>query len=158
MTVYAYEILLDGLSLNATIETLSLSYRYSILVYSMGNFIATNKAIKTLELARNDMSMVEIVDIASGLKHNTSIRTLDLSNNPVGNVDLSDALKTNMTLENLILNHCDIGDEGAKALAKSLVSNTGLLTVDLRFNKFGNEGKLALSQVSKHNPFCIITY
>ncbi|KAI8602835.1 hypothetical protein EDD21DRAFT_413601, partial [Dissophora ornata] len=67
------------------------------------------------------------------------------------------ALKTNTTLTTLNLRYNSIGNEGALALLEALKTNTTLTTLDLRINSIGKEGVLALSNVSKASGYNIET-
>jgi len=56
--------------------------------------------------------------LSDALKSNTTLTTLDLSHNSIGDSgaeSLSDALKSNSTLTTLYLNNNSIGDSGAKS-------------------------------------------
>ena len=64
---------------------------------------------------------------------------------------LAKALQTNTSLTRLNLNLNNISDEGAKALANALQTNTSLTTLDLRWNDIGAEGVTALANALKTN-------
>ena len=64
---------------------------------------------------------------------------------------LAAALETNTALTHLNLASNSIGDEGAKALAAALKTNTALTHLDLASNSIGNEGVSALAAALKTN-------
>jgi hypothetical protein len=64
---------------------------------------------------------------------------------------LADALKSNTTLTSLYLDRQSIQDDGAKALADALKSNTALRTLRLDTNSIQNEGVTALAHALKEN-------
>src|SRR3990167_8895979 len=66
---------------------------------------------------------------------------------------LAKALQTNTSLTRLNLNLNNISDEGAKALANALQTNTSLTTLDLRWNDIGAESVTALANALQHNFF-----
>jgi hypothetical protein len=99
-------------------------------------------------------------------KNNTSLKSLDLSNNRVLTSETARALAENKTLTELDLSNNSIDDEGAKALAandtlrilnlsnnsiddegaKALAANDTLRILNLSDNKIGDEGAIALSK------------
>ncbi|KAF9434905.1 hypothetical protein BGZ76_007230 [Entomortierella beljakovae] len=64
---------------------------------------------------------------------------------------LVNSLKTNIALVTLNLKGNKIGNGGALALSEALRTNTTLTTLDLEGNSIGNEGALALSETLKTN-------
>lgn len=64
---------------------------------------------------------------------------------------LAETLKTNSALTKLSIPSNSIGDVGAKALAEALKSNSALTTLDLEGNLIGDEGAMALAEVLKSN-------
>ena len=64
---------------------------------------------------------------------------------------LAEALKTNTTLTDIILDNNKIGDEGAKAIAEALKTNTTLINLKLSTNIIGDEGANALAEALKTN-------
>jgi len=63
------------------------------------------------------------------------------------------ALKTNTTLQELSLRHCDIGSEGAAVLANALKTNWTLIELDLVYvkNKIGSEVLVAIDMALDRN-------
>jgi len=82
------------------------------------------------------------------------VKTLDLSNNPIGSEDASafaGMLATNESLTELVMNGCSIEGEGALAFASMLKSNNCLQTLELNDDSFGVEGAVNLIESLKHN-------
>ncbi|KAF9577007.1 hypothetical protein BGW38_008081, partial [Lunasporangiospora selenospora] len=92
--------------------------------------------------------------IIKALKTNSTLTTLDLFSNGIGDDGakaLAEALKINSALTNLYLNHNSIGVNGAKALAESLKVNSTLTTLDSYNNIIGDDGAKALAEALKIN-------
>jgi Ran GTPase-activating protein (RanGAP) involved in mRNA processing and transport len=60
-------------------------------------------------------------------------------------------LKKNQDVTNLCIGSCNIGDEGAIALAKALKDNETLLKLEIHCNLFGDEGAIAFAEMLKVN-------
>eukprot|EP00812_Abedinium_dasypus_P001934 NODE_1234_length_1201_cov_315.315009.p1 GENE.NODE_1234_length_1201_cov_315.315009~~NODE_1234_length_1201_cov_315.315009.p1 ORF type:complete len:383 (+),score=118.59 NODE_1234_length_1201_cov_315.315009:124-1149(+) len=71
---------------------------------------------------------------------------------------LAEALKTNKTLERLLLQVNNIGDDGAKALAEALKSNDTLTRLSLGMNRIGRDGAKALAEALKSNDRLTMLY
>ncbi|KAF9990533.1 hypothetical protein BGZ75_001406 [Mortierella antarctica] len=96
----------------------------------------------------------KITDLAEVLKTNSTLSTLTLQNNSIGDDGakaLGEALKTNSTLTTLDLNNNSIGDDGAKMLGEALKTNSTLVTLDLRGNLIWWEGFLEFLELLKTN-------
>ncbi|KAG0050177.1 hypothetical protein BGZ83_005043 [Gryganskiella cystojenkinii] len=110
--------------------------------------------------------------LAEALKTNSTLTTLNLSNNKIGDIEaqaLAEALKTNSTLTTLTLLYNQIRDIGAQALAEALKTNNTLTVLELGGNddgvstdmmgnrhvintiKIGDLGALALAGLLKTN-------
>ena len=100
------------------------------------------------------ISDARAVALAQALHHNSTLKTLDLSNNSIsdaGAVALAQALHHNSTLWKLHLSNNSIGDAGAVALAQTLHHNSTLKTLDLSNNSISDAGAVALAQTLHHN-------
>ncbi|KAF9933676.1 hypothetical protein BGZ67_004171 [Mortierella alpina] len=96
----------------------------------------------------------KITDLAETLKTNSTLTTLDLRSNAIGDSGakaLGEALKTNSTLTTLDLTNNSIGDDGAKALGKALKTNSTLATLDLRGNLIWLKGLLEFMELFRTN-------
>ena len=88
------------------------------------------------------------------LKVNTSVSSLDLSENSIGAEganSLSQALRENNFLTSLNLSKNSIGDEGANSLSQALEENDFLTSLDLSFNSISDKGAKSLFQALKVN-------
>ena len=96
------------------------------------------------------------VNIAKAIQMNTTLHTLDMSDNEISDdevIAISDCLKKNSSLEklNLSKNEIKITNEGAKMIAEALQLNTTLKQLDLSINKIFDDGATAISNVLKSN-------
>jgi hypothetical protein len=92
--------------------------------------------------------------LADALKVNTSVTTIDLWSNQIGNKNtatLADALKINKSVTAINLYYNGIGVEGASALADALKVNTSLTRINLGYNEIGDVGASALADALKVN-------
>ena len=83
-------------------------------------------------------------------------RYVSLCENKLGDTGAIDLvahlnLKKNQDVTNLCIGSCNIGDEGAIALAKALKDNETLLKLEIHCNSIGDEGAEALSEMLKVN-------
>ena len=92
--------------------------------------------------------------IAFGLCNNTTIRTLDISNNNIsklGAQEIARALHENQTLQTLNISSNDIQVDGTKALAEALHENKSLQYLDISNNNILDNGVIAISECIKKN-------
>ena len=102
-------------------------------------FFASKQSLSTLCLA---------------LRVNTSLTSLDLSENSIGDKgasSLSEALRVNTSLTSLNLVCTSIGVEGISSLSEALRVNTSLTSLNLRYNSIGDEGASSLSEALRVN-------
>ncbi|KAF9432945.1 hypothetical protein BGZ76_010115, partial [Entomortierella beljakovae] len=107
-----------------------------------------------------EMKMIHIV-LSKGFVKLPSLKLKRVSHLSLemipGEIDATDfrvlvkSLKTNTTLVNLNLRGNKIGNKGALALSEALKTNNTLTALHLRTNSIGNEGALALSKALKTN-------
>ena len=96
------------------------------------------------------------IKLATALKQNTMITTLDLRGNGIrsdGAISLGSMLKVNSALKRLYLewNCLGIWDEGLKVIGDGLAINTTLETLDLRNNKIGGGAIVQLCGCLRRN-------
>ena len=118
----------------------------------LSNFFKTNTTVKTFSMYSS--SIDGFTALAECLKYNTSLTTLSLYDNEIGNdgaAALAECLKFNTSLTTLTLFHNKIGNDGAAALAECLKNNTSLTTLDLARNRICNGGAAALAECLKYN-------
>ncbi|KAG9061306.1 hypothetical protein KI688_007284 [Linnemannia hyalina] len=108
----------------------------------------------SFELAALSIGGKEFGRLAETLKTNSTLTTLNLRDNSIGDNGaqaLSAALKINSTLTILDLGHNSIGDNGAQALSEALNTNSTLTTLNLYINSITDNGAKALSEALKTN-------
>ena len=118
-----------------------------------------NTTLEHVYLSDCNIGPVGAQHLAQALCVNTSVKTLDLSRNPLGD-DEAKALAemlggngaessgtVNTTLEYVDLSHCNIGPVGAQHLAQALCVNTSVKTLKLSVNPLGDDGAKALAEM-----------
>ncbi|KAI3907668.1 hypothetical protein MKW98_016312 [Papaver atlanticum] len=93
-----------------------------------------------------------------------SLKTLDLSNNPLGEKGVrafSALLKSQSNLEELYLMNDDITKEAAKAVTELIPSTEKLKVLHFYFNRTGDEGAVFIAKIVEASPsledFCCAT-
>jgi hypothetical protein len=130
--------LFQSLTKNKTLKSLylddcSIGSKHAV---KLADFLATNEQLVTLSLCDNDLNGQSIGILAErGLQHNTTLRKLLLSQNPIGDagaICLSKLLCSNPSIESLSLVDCEIWGPGCISLARGLAQMRGLkqLVVD----------------------------
>ena len=119
------------------------------LVYVIGS---TSSIVESLTV--DVFNFTGTSKLAEALKTNTSITTLNLHGNQIGDegiFKLTEALKPNTTITTLHLSGNQIGDEGASKLAEALKTNTTITTLWLSSNRIGDKGASNLAEALKIN-------
>ena len=99
-------------------------------------------------------SKLSLSTLCLALRVNTSLTSLDLSQNSIGDEGASylfEALRVNTSLTSLNLGCNYIGDEGASSLSEALRVNTSLASLNLGYNSIGDEGASSLSEALRGN-------
>ena len=112
-----------------------------------------NTSIRTITWELN-LSLNAVLEFASVLKINTSIRDLNLSKTNImdeGAIAIAKALMVNRSVKRIILRSNYIGDVGAKAIAEALKVNSSVQEIDLFRNIIGDEGAVAIADALKVN-------
>ncbi|XP_015777590.1 PREDICTED: protein NLRC3-like [Acropora digitifera] len=107
--------------------------------------LAFNSTVLSLEFKECNFTNV----LSRALKVNTSLSSLNLAWNSIGNEganSLAEALTVNTSLSSLNLAWNSIGNEGANSLAEALTVNTSLSSLNLAWNSIGNEGANSLAE------------
>lgn len=121
----------------------------------LGEYLATSSKLR--EVSLSDVPCFDeeqLVLIAEGLKTNRSLEKLVIHGCRVtpGGIDrLAEVLKSNCTLKQLTLSACNLAQAETKSLAILLEFNSGLVEVDLRDNLINDLGALRLAQALKFN-------
>ncbi|XP_068738348.1 protein NLRC3-like isoform X2 [Montipora capricornis] len=116
---------------------------YTTLAYTFG------KSLDLTEIRIYFESRTSIPALSQALAVNTSLTSLDLSQNSIGaegGTSLSQALAVNTSLTTLDLSDSSIGADGVTSISQALAVNTSLTTLDMSHNSIGAEGATSLSQ------------
>ena len=129
--------------------------------------LPANTAMHTLRLRGNAIDAAACSLLVAGLARNGTLRCLDLSNNNLGDAGatnlaalVSAKVTAHQTLEELVLNQCDISDAGVAALAAALAEGGGnatLATLRLRNNCLMDGAAAELAQLLRCCKKCALT-
>eukprot|EP00429_Kryptoperidinium_foliaceum_P010060 CAMPEP_0176001426 /NCGR_PEP_ID=MMETSP0120_2-20121206/116_1 /TAXON_ID=160619 /ORGANISM="Kryptoperidinium foliaceum, Strain CCMP 1326" /LENGTH=194 /DNA_ID=CAMNT_0017333965 /DNA_START=546 /DNA_END=1127 /DNA_ORIENTATION=+ len=104
-----------------------------------------NLSLENLDLSDNDISQKMVEKLANeSLMTNTTLRSLNLSTNPIGDVGaaaLAELLKFNHSIESLSLIDCEIWGPGCSSLAVAMRDMKGLksLYIDGEMEGYADE-------------------
>jgi hypothetical protein len=117
--------------------------------------LVLNRSLLFLGCSYNTPSETGVCRIGAMLRHNVTLRGLDLHDcgvNDAGAAALGRGLCHNATLTGLSLDHNNIGDSGLAELAEGLrLKVTVLVELDLRENRFEDAGIAALADALRFN-------
>jgi len=119
----------------------------------IGELIETNTSLLYLDLGWNRLTKGEASLVADPIKHNTTIKVLNLAHNAFGHgtgaSTLAMALKdnSNSTLEMLDMSYNQIGEASCLVLSHALATNDSLKRLHLDGNPLGHLGCRALLQL-----------
>ncbi|KAJ1979657.1 hypothetical protein H4R34_002743 [Dimargaris verticillata] len=108
-----------------------------------------NDSITHLYLEHSVVERTGAVLLAKTLRANTTLHTLSVAGNGIGDQGLeflAKALEVNSTIRVVNLAHNTITDRGVEHLARSLLYNTSLTTLDLSSNQVKHRGMEALTK------------
>ncbi len=128
----------DALMNGVTIHRLGLTdfyISYDSIVRLMGA-ISIHGGVRSLRLCNNNFSVRSVMYIAEMIRVNTTIRTLVIEDNTIGNagaIQLANALKSNenTTLRSLSLINCGLQKDGILSIADMLATNTTLTSFEM---------------------------
>ncbi|ETW04644.1 hypothetical protein, variant 1 [Aphanomyces invadans] len=130
---------------------------------------APSCALTELRMNMSDVDDGEVLGFAQALHTNTSLRTLELSRNLIGNAEMMNVVKPDMItggeaiaemlcnnsfLTKLDLSWNMIRLNSAVELGKALAVNNGLRELNLAYNAFGNDGTQAIG-MALHKNNCL---
>lgn len=128
----------EGLMMNSTLAKLDLTCWSGFNEedgWSVFNVVLTlNKSLTYLGLSSCKLCPDQSYSIASTLRHNNVLKTLNLSNNQFGSKGakvISAALKVNVTLTKLDISENDLNLEGSIAIGEMLTTNSTLIYLNL---------------------------
>ncbi|OLQ02249.1 Leucine-rich repeat-containing protein LOC400891-like [Symbiodinium microadriaticum] len=102
--------------------------------------------------AANDITLTGANAIFVAMLGNSSVNSLDLSSKPScvrNRIVLKEMLIYNKSLKHLNVAGTSLGHEGLQVLARGLMGNTCLLTLDISQNSAGNKGASYIAEVLK---------
>ncbi len=94
---------------------------------------SNDPALTQLDLSNQKLDATDIAILVTALENNTSLRTLDVGANSIGD-NGANALALLTNLNSLAVYNCEIGTAGAQPLATS----THLRTLDISYNEIGD--------------------
>eukprot|EP01025_Chloroclados_australasicus_P024400 TRINITY_DN24488_c0_g1_i2.p3 TRINITY_DN24488_c0_g1~~TRINITY_DN24488_c0_g1_i2.p3 ORF type:complete len:345 (-),score=74.89 TRINITY_DN24488_c0_g1_i2:23-1057(-) len=109
--------------------------------------------MQELNLSKDDV-VGKAIDTVAEIVAKHELRELNLYMNNFGDdamIKLANALKSNTTMEVLILGYNNISRRGVQALADTLSGNSQLKNLDLSYNPLGHDGIQDLVNVIKYN-------
>ena len=120
--------------------------------------LKSSHSLQHLDIHQNNLSSESVASIITGLSHNSSLTTLNISNShfSMANVDsLASVLKdhSKCTMTELDLEDCHTSSEGAVELATALCKNTALELLYMSNNPIGEhvEGVAAVAKMLVEN-------
>lgn len=103
-----------------------------------------NNSIENVNLAKQGLDEAQIAEILQALVKNTSVRSINLSGNPISNANaviLGTVLNSATTaIEDLNLAWCGLTAEGVRGIAIGLATNKTVLNLDLDENPIMDHG------------------
>ena len=140
---------------NTTLRDLDLSGAHVSKdnLFQLTSALETNTTLRKLTLGECNNEHVAY-EISSALCHNSTLRTLNLCGNAIGNKEatvLAEMLRENNSLWELDVSNNLIGEEGAEKLARSLEYNSTLEKLNLYGNAIGLRGATALALMLRTN-------
>ena len=118
---------------------------------SIALFLSQNKSLTSLDITDAGVSTRGCKVIGESLEKNSTLQTLRLDHNrgvdASGVAILGESLMRNLTLSTLSLTYCGLeGNEAAVACAAGPMKAPALRVLELKGNRFGQEGVLTLLQ------------
>jgi Ran GTPase-activating protein (RanGAP) involved in mRNA processing and transport len=130
--------------------------------------IALKTRDKALEAINNDEAILDLSDkhldikelrvIFNGLKSNSSVKTIYLGNNQIGDEAielLAELMAVNQSIVNIDLGNNNISHKGIATLAESIKNSNSLANINLEGNKIDDQSVLLLSESLLQNKSII---
>ena len=115
--------------------------------------LRVNTSLTSLDLSRNSIGDEGASSLSEALRVNTSLTSLDLSGNSIGDEGASSLSETLRV--NTSLTSLDLSrtciSDGASSLSEALRVNTSLTSLDLSLNSIADEGASSLSEALRVN-------
>ena len=143
------------LSTNVPISSLDMSVDdddYFYVDITLFDVLHHNSTLMELSLSGVGLKFQEVKLLGEALSHNTGLKVLDISNNCMAyGVSQHLANIRNASLRELIMNNCDIGEDGANHIGEMLKHNKSIRYIDLDENHIRDDGVLKLLDHLKSN-------
>ncbi|GAV85719.1 LRR_6 domain-containing protein/WPP domain-containing protein [Cephalotus follicularis] len=134
-----------GLGAARVAESILVSLKDQLKEVDLSDFVA----------GRPEAEALEVMNIFSVALEGSVLRSLDLSNNALGEKGISafgSLLKSQSCLEELFLMNDGISEDAARAVCELISSTEKLRVLHFHNNMTGDEGALHISKVVKHSP------
>lgn len=134
-----------GLDAARIAEPILLSLKGQLQEVDLSDFIA----------GRPEEEALNVMNIFSAALEGSLLRSLDLSNNALGEKGVrafGKLLKSQRSLEELYLMNDGISKEAAQAVCELIPSTEKLRVLQFHNNMTGDEGAVAISEIVKHSP------
>ena len=134
----------EGLRNNSKLETLVLIVnKLNFQNSNFQNLFSQIKSLRTLDLTANELGDQDLIEIAKGIKLNTSIQELKLNLNkfkPASIFYFTKYISNSRSLLTLSFARNSMNDKSAKHFASMLLKNNHLRSLDLSSNAITDEG------------------
>lgn len=147
----------SALASNTTLKVLSLQANYLMTssATAIGDLLGNDAChLESLDVSRNAIEEEGGTSLAIGLRTNTRLRSLILSETRItrSTIDfLASTLALNRSLERLVIAGNKVDDRNCLGLADALKVNATLKSLNLYGNHIGNEGAVALARALEVN-------
>jgi len=153
---YEPEILISAIKANTKLSEINLDWIPDVVQEKFSELVRDSSTLTTIHLCGNEYTSgpLGMRILSEALKANSSLTSLNLYGNKIGNLGLgklSEAIRVNRKLLSLNLEANEIGNEGIIHLADALTHNSTLIRLNLSSNNISDEGALALSKMLVHN-------
>ena len=123
-------------------------------IIQVSRLISANVPMTCLILNNTNLDSIDIKTLTTALTYNTTLRSLHLSENHIGESGatyVANILRTNTSLETLWLNGCDLGQESARFLAEALIHNVTLQCLHISHASIYTGAARFLANMLRHN-------
>jgi hypothetical protein len=134
----AVRALVKALSSNTSLKSLDLvgcNLTDDAVAGALGDMLARNKGLHSLALDFNALTGATAGELARGLASNATLRALSLEGNALGGGEgvaaLADAVAAHAALQSLNVFDTRLGTEGGHAVARAVIANARLLSVQV---------------------------
>ena len=124
-------------------------------IQALCDVLKFDRTIESLSVGKNEASPEGGAFLAYLLKSNYTLRSLDVHDNQIGpdaaSLLVEQLVEDNQTLERIDLSYNNIGQQGTRDLAETLMKNESLSECVLDGNQIDDEGAISLVQALDYN-------